>query len=83
MTTWQIQEAKNKLSELIDRAETEGPQVITRHGVEVAVVMPYSRYKKLTTERKRMGDFFMNSPLSNSGIKIKRDASTTLRDVEL
>lgn len=83
MTTWQIQEAKNKLSELIDRAQTEGPQVITRHGVEVAVVMPYARYKKLTAESTRMGDYFMNSPLRNSGIKIKRDKSAVLRDIDL
>ena len=83
MTTWQIQEAKNKLSELIDRAQMEGPQVITRHGVEVAVIMPYAGYKKLIAESKRMGDFFMDSPLRGSGIKVKRDNSATLRDVEL
>lgn len=83
MNTWQMQEAKNKLSELIDRAHTDGPQVITRHGVEVAVVMPYARYRKLTAQHKRMGDFFMDSPLRNSGIKIKRDRSPVLRDVEL
>jgi prevent-host-death family protein len=83
MMTWQIQEAKNKLSELIDRAQTEGPQVITRHGVEVAVVMPYSRYKKLTAEKKRMGDFFMDSPLRDSGIEIKRDKRADLRDSKL
>ncbi len=83
MTTWQIQEAKNKFSEVIARAQTEGPQVITRHGVEVALVMPYSRYKKLTAERKRMGDFFMDSPLRNSGLEIKRDKRTDLRDIKL
>ncbi len=83
MTIWQIQEAKNKLSELIDRAQTEGPQVITRHGVEVAVVMPYARYRKLAGDSKRMGDFFLASPLRNSDLKIKRDDSAALRDVDL
>jgi antitoxin Phd len=39
MTSWQLQEAKNKLSELIDRSISEGPQIITRHGVEIAVVI--------------------------------------------
>ncbi len=37
---WPLQEAKNRLSELIQRAETEGPQTITRHGTPVAVVAP-------------------------------------------
>ncbi len=36
---WQVQEAKNRLSELLDRAATEGPQVITRHGKPVAKVV--------------------------------------------
>ena len=43
MTTWQIQEAKNKFSELIDKTLSEGPQIVTKHGTEVAVVMPSLR----------------------------------------
>jgi antitoxin Phd len=83
MTTWQIQEAKNKLSELIDRAMAEGPQVITRHGVEVVVVMPFKGYKKLTERKQRLGDFLMSSPLHKSGIVIERDRQTKLRDIDL
>jgi prevent-host-death family protein len=83
MTAWQIQEAKNKLSELIDRALSEGPQVITRHGVEVVVVMPITRYKKLTATKQRLGDFFLSSPLHKSGLVIERDRQSTLRDVDL
>ena len=37
--TWQLQEAKNKLSEVVDEAIREGPQVITGRGEEVAVVI--------------------------------------------
>jgi prevent-host-death family protein len=83
MTAWQIQEAKNKLSELIDRAMAEGPQVITRHGVEVVVVMPYTGYKRLTARKQRLGDFLMSSPLHKSGIVIERDRRTELRDIDL
>lgn len=36
---WQIQQAKNRFSELIDRARHEGPQVVTRHGKPVAEVV--------------------------------------------
>jgi antitoxin Phd len=83
MDTWQIQEAKNKLSELIDRAQNEGAQVITRHGVEVAVVMPINEYKKLAAPKQRMGEFLMNSPLRASGLIIERDKRTELRDIDL
>ena len=38
-TSWQVQEAKNRFSELIDRAQREGPQTITRHGRVVARVV--------------------------------------------
>ncbi|MEK7415745.1 MAG: type II toxin-antitoxin system Phd/YefM family antitoxin [Planctomycetota bacterium] len=37
---WQLQEAKNRLSEVIHAAERQGPQTITRHGEPVALVMP-------------------------------------------
>jgi antitoxin Phd len=36
---WQIQQAKNRFSELIDRARHEGPQIVTRHGQPVAEVV--------------------------------------------
>jgi prevent-host-death family protein len=83
MTTWQLQEAKNKLSELIDRAMSEGPQVITRHGVEVVVVMPYAGYKKLHMRKQLLGDFLMSSPLHKSGIVLERNKQTKLRDISL
>ena len=83
MTQWQLHEAKNKLSELIDRALSEGPQVITRHGVEVVVVLPFVDYQESLESKPRLGDFFLNSPLRNSGVVIERDRSTTLREVDL
>lgn len=41
-TTWQVQEAKNRFSEMLERARSEGPQVITRHGRAVAQVVSTS-----------------------------------------
>ncbi|MBU4524629.1 MAG: type II toxin-antitoxin system Phd/YefM family antitoxin [Desulfomicrobium sp.] len=83
MISWQLQEAKNKFSELIDRAMSEGPQVITRHGVEVVVVMPIAGYKKLTAPKKRLGDFLMVSPLRSSELCIERDQRNDLREIDL
>lgn len=83
MMTWQLREAKNKFSELIDRATKEGPQVITRHGVEVAVVMPMAGYRKLTAPKKRLGDFLLDSPLRDSGLMIERDRRSELREIDL
>jgi len=83
MPTWQLHEAKNKLSELIDRALAEGPQVITRHGVEVVVVMPFAGYKKLTAPVQRLGDFLAGSPLRASDLVIEREQSATIRNIDL
>lgn len=83
MTTWQLQEAKNKLSELIERALSEGPQVITRHGAELVIVLPMDSYKQLIAPEQRLGDFLMNSPLRNSDLVIERDKSANLRVIDL
>jgi prevent-host-death family protein len=48
MATWQLQEAKTKLSELIADAHTKGAQIITKHGSETAVVLSIAEYKTLT-----------------------------------
>jgi len=45
---WQLQTAKQKLSEVVDRALAEGPQTITRHGRETAVVVSVRDYRRLT-----------------------------------
>ena len=48
--TWQLQEAKNKLSRVIDKAVHDGPQVITKPGVEVAIVLSYAEYRNIVRE---------------------------------
>ena len=55
MSVWQVQEAKSRFSEVLDRAKTEGPQTITKHGMETAVVMSMEEYRRLAgpTHRKQ------------------------------
>ena len=47
MASWQLQEAKAKFSEVIDTAVKKGPQIVTRHGVETAVIVPIEQWKQL------------------------------------
>ena len=49
MATWQVQNAKARLSELIEDAQTKGPQIITKHGSETAVVVSFQEYESLRT----------------------------------
>src|SRR5205823_3918405 len=45
---WQLQEAKQKFSEVVRRAIDEGPQVVTRHGDEIVVVLSMEEYRRIT-----------------------------------
>jgi antitoxin Phd len=71
--TWQIQDAKNKLSEVIAQAIKQGPQLITRHGEKTAVLVSYSEYEKLCKSQGKLTEFFRTSPLA--GVDLTRDKS--------
>lgn len=75
MLTWQVQEAKNKFSEVIERASHGDPQVITKHGAEVAVVISIEQYKSMQARSRSLVEFLLDSPLSGSGIEVMRDQS--------
>jgi antitoxin Phd len=46
---WQVQEAKARFSELLDATLKKGPQIVTRRGVETAVLVPIDEWKRLQT----------------------------------
>lgn len=73
---WQLQEAKNKLSRVVDEAIHSGPQIITRHGVEVAIVLSLDEYRRLASSQEKLSDFFRNSPLAEVDIDLSRDKSS-------
>ena len=70
--TWGVARAKARLSEIIDRAIAEGPQTITRNGKNAVVVVSADEWRRKTQRKGTLVDFFMNSPLRGSGIKIER-----------
>lgn len=79
---WQLQEAKNKFSHLVDLARAIGPQIVTRHGKEVAVILSISEYKKLIRPKNNLVQFFSKSPLSQVELKLDRTKEMP-RDIEL
>lgn len=80
---WQVQEAKQKFSELVRKAMEEGPQVVTRHGEEVVVVVSAKEYRGLATRRQSFKEFLLNGP-DMSGLDLRRPAEwQTAREVEL
>lgn len=73
MTHWQLQHAKNRLSEVVERALHEGPQMITRRGVETAVLVSVEEYRRLHPPEGDLIEFFRTSPLAGSGLDLERD----------
>jgi prevent-host-death family protein len=83
MQSWQMQEAKARLSELVKRAESEGPQDITLHGKSVAVVMSRAAFETLSGNKLSLVEFIRQSPLYGlEEIEFERDKSVT-REVPL
>ena len=76
MQTWQLQEAKNRLSEVVDRALHQGPQVITRRGAETAVVLSMADYRRIRQPDTDLVEFFQASPLTGVELDLERTPDT-------
>jgi prevent-host-death family protein len=71
MSTWTVAEAKAKFSEVLEKARSDGPQSITRHGRAAAVIVAAEEWERKTKRTGNLAEFFAASPLRDSGIKIK------------
>jgi antitoxin Phd len=69
---WQLQEARNKLSQMVEEAISHGPQVITKRGVEAVVVLSYADYREIILHQKPLSVFFQESPLAEETLDLSR-----------
>ncbi|MGI8550288.1 MAG: type II toxin-antitoxin system Phd/YefM family antitoxin [Dehalococcoidia bacterium] len=70
--SWAVAEAKDRFSDLIDRALSDGPQIITRKGHAAVVVVSADEWERKTKRMGNLADFLAASPLGGSGITIER-----------
>ena len=80
---WQLQEAKQRFSELVRRTLGEGPQVVTRHGEEVVVVVPAGEYRRAEDKKPDFEEFLMNAPEGLENIIPERPEDDFPREVDL
>ena len=78
---WQIQEAKARFSEMVERTIKEGPQTVTRHGKPVAVLVPVAEYQRLRTGGKSFKALLASAPLKGIEIRRSRDTARVI-DIE-
>jgi prevent-host-death family protein len=79
--TWQVQTAKQRFSELVERAVNEGPQIVTKHGRETVVVLEIGEYRKLVGPPMDFKEFLLTMPRTDD-LEIERSQDMG-RDVEL
>jgi prevent-host-death family protein len=73
MVKWALQDAKNRLSEVIRKAADEGPQVITLRGEDAVVVVAANEYARLTRKPgDTLVDFVRKSPLGSVELDLAR-----------
>ncbi len=80
---WQLQEAKSKFSQVVNLALKEGPQIVTKHGQEVVVVLSVEEYRKLVGPKLTLFELLTNSPFTGSELEIKRDKKDFGRELTL
>ncbi len=80
---WQLQEAKNKFSEVVEHALADGPQVITKRGVETVIILSYAEYRSMLLNHKKLSSFFRESPLVGDDLDLTRDKTELRADIEL
>lgn len=81
-SAWGLQQAKNRFSEVVGLALSDGPQWVTRHGKEAVVVVSASEFRSLTRPETPLSEFFKKSPLRGVKLKLDRDR-TFARPVDL
>jgi prevent-host-death family protein len=61
---WQVQEAKQRFSEVLRRAKSDGPQVVTKHGRDIAVVIDIEEYHRLagTPKYRTLNEALLTMP---------------------
>ena len=84
-STWQLQTAKARFSEVFRRARAVGPQLITRQGKDAVVMLPVEQFDQLlhrSRQPKSLVQFFRESPLVGLDLHLERDKEPA-RDIEL
>jgi len=79
---WQLQDAKNRFSEVVENAINQGPQVVTKYGKEAVVIISIEEYRKMKEPEHSLIDFFKASPLNDLNLNLERDKEYS-REVEL
>ncbi len=70
--TWSIQNAKARFSELVQKTQDDGAQLITKNGHPIAIIMSVKEYDHMKKPKQSLIDFFKEAPFPEIDLPIER-----------
>jgi len=80
--TWKLQDAKNRFSEVVQKALKAGPQIVTLRGRKTVVILSVEEYRRLVRPKTGLVEFLRSSPLADVELDLERDQDTG-REIDL
>lgn len=71
-TTWKLQDAKAKFSQVVENAMKKGPQVVTRRGQKAVIVLSIEAYEKMVSHRPSFKNFLLSCPKISQDFEFDR-----------
>ena len=78
---WTVAEAKAKFSEIIDQAQSKGPQTVTKNGRITVVIVSAEEWERKSKRVGSLAEFFAHSPLRDAHLKIARSKGASRKVV--
>lgn len=79
---WQVQEAKQRFSEVVRAAESGEPQIVTRHGEEIVVIIDIAEYHRLRGETVSLMEYLRSEPYVDDDLDFERQRDLP-REIDL
>lgn len=80
-TSWKLQDAKAKFSQVVDDALKVGPQYVTRRGREAVVILSVKEYEKIISKKPTLKEFLLSCPKMDDSFEFKRQKDYS-RDIK-
>ncbi len=79
---WQIQEAKQRFSEVVRAAEGGSPQIVTKHGQEIVVIIDIDQYRRLHGAPQSLMRYLQTGPQVDADLPVERSTEPA-REIDL
>lgn len=83
LNAWPVQDAKAHFSELLNTCLKEGPQLVTRRGLEIAILVPFKEWQQLSDSRRPTLKELLLNPPSRGDLNIPKRGNIKSRKIPI